>query len=458
MRPGHINVFDGLRITTEHMNYLQGSLHSAVQDLREILGLGAVYSGFEVVVEGNSINVSPGLAFDYQKNRIVSDEPKTIVVSFAANESTKYVSVKYDQIEDGKVEDRFTLVWDSCAIEVWPTLPPANANVVVIARIDKVGRNGSNVLQVTRLPEVKDSYVAPEVSGAQPPLPEGAEPGSETSPEVETKPQTDSLPNEGKIAGPASTAETPVTTNDTAVSSTQPTTGNENTTSANSAPSLPAVVLPPNPTTRVGQGVTRLAPAQGPTKLAGTILIDSLLKWASDPANVSELTILLAEADVPLSFPLLSLSCQTIISGSLTSNGGSAETGTSTFSTTAHGEFTNGREAVSQFGVSTTEVVSKARSESLPYRSDDLTENGIALLPLQTLERLAKNGTSASGLLQRLAFLIEIPKVDTSGFKVTCSLRCRGAVTREEIKEFQNKGYVFEWEARVAWKALGVSQ
>ena len=47
MRPGHLNVFDGLRMTTEHMNYLQGSFHSAVQDLRGILGLGLVHKGLE---------------------------------------------------------------------------------------------------------------------------------------------------------------------------------------------------------------------------------------------------------------------------------------------------------------------------------------------------------------------------------------------------------------------------
>ena len=88
MRPGHLNVFDGLRITTEHMNYLQGSFHSAVQDLRGILGLGAVFEGFEVTLEGNSVTVGPGLAFDLQKNRIVLDQPVSVELNFAPGETT----------------------------------------------------------------------------------------------------------------------------------------------------------------------------------------------------------------------------------------------------------------------------------------------------------------------------------------------------------------------------------
>ena len=41
MQPAQIRVFDGLRLTTEHLNHLQAALRSGVQDLREILGLGA---------------------------------------------------------------------------------------------------------------------------------------------------------------------------------------------------------------------------------------------------------------------------------------------------------------------------------------------------------------------------------------------------------------------------------
>lgn len=143
MRPGHLNVFDGLRMTTEHMNYLQGSFHSAVQDLRGILGLGIVHKGLEVVVEGSGVTVQPGLAFDHQGNRIVLDMPITVELNFAPGETTKYVCVKYDQIEDGEVEGRFTLVWDSCGVVLLPELPDAADNLVPLARVDRVASSTS---------------------------------------------------------------------------------------------------------------------------------------------------------------------------------------------------------------------------------------------------------------------------------------------------------------------------
>jgi|GEM_PF-6941454 len=143
MRPGHLNVFDGLRMTTEHLNYLQGSFHSAVQDLRGILGLGVVHKGLEVAVEGSGVTVQPGLAFDHQGNRIVLDMPVTVELNFAAGETTKYVCVKYDQIEDGEVEGRFTLVWDSCGVVLLPELPNAADNMVPLARVDRVSSSTS---------------------------------------------------------------------------------------------------------------------------------------------------------------------------------------------------------------------------------------------------------------------------------------------------------------------------
>lgn len=163
MRPGHLNVFDGLRMTTEHMNYLQGSFHSAVQDLRGILGLGVVHKGLEVVVEGSGVTVQPGLAFDHQGNRIVLDMPVTVELNFAAGETTKYVCVKYDQIEDGEVEGRFTLVWDSCGVVLLPELPEAADNLVPLARVDLVSGNG--LVEVRKIP-AEQSAKSPSETGS----------------------------------------------------------------------------------------------------------------------------------------------------------------------------------------------------------------------------------------------------------------------------------------------------
>lgn len=462
MRPGHINVFDGLRITTEHMNYLQGSLHSAVEDIREILGLGTVFIGFEVMAEGNTITINPGLAFDFQKNRIASDEARTVAVSFAPGEQTKYVCIKYDQIEDGQVEGRFTLVWDTCAIELRPSPPQPNENVIAIAKIDSVARNGSRVLEVARLGTGKNGDAQNEELDTPAPPTEEAGSGSATTPVAEAEPTSANAPSE--VSGEeAATGETTAAAAATEVSTSAAPTEPNNTTAENSPQALPAAAPGPNTNTRIRQGVSRLAPAERAWRLASGTLIDSLVRISNESASDGEvLSIPLAEVEVALAFPLLSLSCQTIISGSLSRNAdsGESETAPCTFSTTARGEVTPSTDGSSQFGISTTRVLWRSDSQGLPYGFDELTESGIAQLPLRILGQVPKNGkpAGASDFLHRLELLIEVPKADAAGFKIVCSLRWRGAVSTEEIKEIENMGYVFEWESLVAWKALGVSQ
>src|SRR5262249_48619202 len=124
MRPGQIRVFDGLRVTTEHVDHFQASLHSAIQDLREILGLGMVYAGFNVAAtDSRTVAVQPGLAFDLQRNRVVLDERQTLEVTLGESHDTAFVCAKYDQIEGGETEGRATLIWDSCSLVVRPGLP-----------------------------------------------------------------------------------------------------------------------------------------------------------------------------------------------------------------------------------------------------------------------------------------------------------------------------------------------
>src|SRR5206468_10734561 len=139
MRPGQIRVFDGLRITTEHIEHFQGSIHSALQDIREILGLGKVYSGFEVERAGeSSVLIRPGFAFDLQRNQVVSDEPKTLEITFDDSQDTLYVCVAYDQVATDPVEDKPTLVWDSCRFVTSPNPPSDKDNQIPIARLQRL--------------------------------------------------------------------------------------------------------------------------------------------------------------------------------------------------------------------------------------------------------------------------------------------------------------------------------
>ena len=135
MKPSRIRVFDGLRITTEHMNHLQTAFASGIEDLREIAGLGKVQRGLTVTASGGQVTVNPGLAFDPQRNRVVCDEPKSAPVTFETGVDTMYVCLKYEAVEDGKVEGQATLLFDSCAVVVQAGLPEAKDNLVAVAKL-----------------------------------------------------------------------------------------------------------------------------------------------------------------------------------------------------------------------------------------------------------------------------------------------------------------------------------
>ncbi|HEU5098943.1 MAG TPA: hypothetical protein VFU22_07990, partial [Roseiflexaceae bacterium] len=312
MRPGKIRVFDGLRITTEHMEHLQGSLQSAVQDLREALGLGKVYQGFEAVVESDHlVKVQPGLAFDLAKNRIVSDEPITIEVTFEQQQDTQYVCIKYARVEGGQVEGRPTLIWDSCGVELHPNLPEPKDNLIPIA---KLMRSATDRFEVVSL--IGDS------------------PDDETHHE--------------ESVGDTTTAASP-----------QPS-------------ASPGGLLSENPPARPGawklcvrQGVVRLASDSGNGKQASTPLVGAIkTAGAGNSANADTLCISRVEATVPLDFPVSSLTCMSLITivFDLSPASAAATPATAPEATThttlrsqaaAHGEATCVGDGLSQFSLST---------------------------------------------------------------------------------------------------------
>jgi hypothetical protein len=189
MRPSHLQVFDGLRITTEHMEHLQSALHSAVDDLRDIAGNGQVHRGFEVVSESpGTVTVMPGLAFDARGRRLVSDEPKTLAVDAGAPGTTTYVCLEYEQLATGEVEGKPTLIWDNCTAVALPALPPPDEALIVLARVTG-GETGLTVesLLDEATPDVT-APASPSVSGVSstsfavtqgvlrlPPLPAGSQ-------------------------------------------------------------------------------------------------------------------------------------------------------------------------------------------------------------------------------------------------------------------------------------------
>ncbi|MGQ0641885.1 MAG: hypothetical protein ACT4P6_14135 [Gemmatimonadaceae bacterium] len=136
MQPRNIEVFDGLRITTEHFDHLQGSIHSALADLRGIAGLARVHRGFEVSrVDAHSVQVQPGLAFDHQGRRVVSDEPIKLETPASIATAPHFVCAAYDQGADGEVEGRPTRIWDSARVDIRTALPDVNDDSIVLAEL-----------------------------------------------------------------------------------------------------------------------------------------------------------------------------------------------------------------------------------------------------------------------------------------------------------------------------------
>jgi hypothetical protein len=137
MRPASIRVFDGLRITTDHLEHLQGSFQSALRELRLVAGPGRVDHGFEVeVIDDGRLRVLPGVAFDAAGNRIACDEPTDLEVAPATGApGERYVCLRHRQVEDGVVEGRATMVWDGCSVELADAWPEPDSGLLPIAAL-----------------------------------------------------------------------------------------------------------------------------------------------------------------------------------------------------------------------------------------------------------------------------------------------------------------------------------
>src|SRR5688572_6727982 len=132
MRPARIQVFDGLRMATEHVEHLQDSLQSSIEDLREAVGLGMVIRGFEVERDGDGFVLQPGLAFDGDARRLALDEPRRVDAVIPAGRDVQYVCLQHETVEDGEVEGTPTLIFDSVAVSFQDAAPaPADALLAV---------------------------------------------------------------------------------------------------------------------------------------------------------------------------------------------------------------------------------------------------------------------------------------------------------------------------------------
>lgn len=425
MRPGHIRVFDGLRVTTEHMEHLQSSFHSAIQDVREILGLGKVYSGFKVVAVGPAqVIVQPGIAFDFERNRIVNDEPKTVDVVFEEQEKEKFVCVQYDQIQDGNVEGQFTLVWDSCSIRLFSSVPSLEENCIPIALLEKTEDEAAfRILPLTLLSE------------------------DEVSEETQDKPEE--VPKTGSEAEPA-------------VSSPESKSENDSEEGPADIPPNPSVEEPVSMEKQpydwvCGQGLIALENETG--SYLRTLLLEPLLgKFQVGNASMVpiELLVPLTKKTINIGFHTKSITTQTILEAEISMErsepeveGGEIGYKTYKFQSSASGEVASKDTQFSQFALTTTHYPQGCSTQpGFSY----FEEQGIASLQLTASD-------DASDLLkqvfQNLKLLLYVAPMSVAKLEAQLHLRWSGNVTKEMLQEIESKKCGLVWRAKCGWKAIG---
>jgi hypothetical protein len=181
----------------------------------------------------------------------------------------------------------------------------------------------------------------------------------------------------------------------------------------------------------------------------------------------SEVLVTLATQEVTLSFPVSSLTCRTILSGTLgmdepsmpttepTPGGESLSVHDLSCQAIAQGEATLTPEEVAQYGLVSLQCSPSASAAGAPWWPAELTERGIAHLPLQVLGRAADNASPAREVLPHLSLLVCVEPLAPSGFKLICCLLWRGEITEAIIQQLETHTLRFTWAALVAWKALG---
>jgi hypothetical protein len=136
VRPARINVFDGLRVSTAHVDHLQDSLSSSIEELREAAGLGRIVRPFGVTADGDdAIVVGPGLAFDGRRRRLAIDEPQRVEVEMPAGRDVQYVCLEHQDVEEGEVEGKPTLIFDAVAVALRDSAPGAADDQLAIAKL-----------------------------------------------------------------------------------------------------------------------------------------------------------------------------------------------------------------------------------------------------------------------------------------------------------------------------------
>jgi hypothetical protein len=425
MKPAQIRVFDGLRITTDHVNHLQGALASGFLDFREILGLGEAQKGLDISVQDDgSVMIAPGVAFDFHGNRLACDDPLPLKLTFAPEDKEKFICLKYELVEDGTVEGHPTMIWDSCSALVRDALPDEKENLVTLARVVK-DANGklcvrppeeSPVIQVEAAPlmEVPVGPVAPE-SGA-------------TAGVSLPAPPAPALP---APAVPPAVAPTPATP------------------AATPAPAAPVAAL------RFRQGVMQLSSDAGAASYIRSVLAPALRKKMGT-AGI-DLSFSLAQAEIAPDIAVSAFSTQCVLSGDLSFPAVQPAPQTRHhFECVANGEVTAATGGLAQFAACTLLMHPVPAQSGGTWSASDLTGRGAAQFSFDKWAG-APDGARPpwpADVLAGLVLLVQlVPAAPT--FQLSLKLLWNGTISEESLQGLETQDIGFAWQVLFGWKAVG---
>ena len=432
MKPAQIRVFDGLRITTDHVNHLQGALASGFEDFREILGLGHAQTGLAVAVaDDGTVTIQPGIAFDLQKNRLACDSPMTLKLTPGAQESTWFICLKYEQVEDGAVESHPTMIWDSCSALVRDAYPAPTENLVALAMVvrDKdgklhvkedhscrVGRSGPDEHEVVE-PVIPEITVPPTVANALPPAAAAAGTPPAAVPSVLPAPVT-GLADADK-AGPLPTAS--------------------------AAP----------PAAGFRQGVIQLASDPNAASYLRSVVAPALrAKIGSGPIDLS---FSLSQMDILPDIATASFAAHCVLSGELAfPAAASAPQPRYAFECISNGEATAVPGGLVQFAASSMNMRPLPAAPGTVWPAADFTGRGLAEFPFAKWSTApdASRPPLADDTLAGLRLVAQLAPA-TQGFVFGLKLLWNGQISEDSLKVLETQDIELTWQTLLGWKAVG---
>jgi hypothetical protein len=422
MRPAQLLVFDGLRITTDHVNHLQGTVTSGLEDFRRILGLGKAQTGLGVSVQDDgSITVQPGVAFDYQGNRLSCDDPLNLKVAIRDQDESKFICLKYERIEEGAVEGHPTMIWDSCSGQVRDALPDPKENLITLARITKQAGGKLSVRPPLDVTSADLEQVAPLIE-----LPIG----------TEQSPSPAQVPRE---------SARPMETNGAALS---------DSVAPVASVSVPAQVIS-SPNLAIRQGVVQLVSDPAESSYLSGVLIPTLRqKLGADSVDFS---FTLGQTGIAPDIAVASFSTECVLTGKLVfSPSGDLPERSFAFESSSGGEATITPTGILQFGASNMQLRPILPAPSALWSSFDMTARGVAQFEFG---RWADAPDSArlplpADIARGVSMLVQILPAGKD-FQIHLKLLWSGKVVEDSLKTLQTEEIGLAWHLLFGWKAIG---